>query len=127
MEDLIVNNRPVNLDLRTIRMPVTAILSILHRISGVILFFGMPILLWMFGKSLSSANEFQYLQNLLENVFVKLMFLSILAALSYHIIAGVKHLMMDRGIGETKQGAKISSIIVILISLVVFTLLGTQL
>lgn len=126
MEYPFVNNRPVNLDLRTIRMPIIAILSILHRISGIILFLGMPVLLWMLGKSINSEADFKSLQSLLDIVFFKLIFIGILAALAYHIIAGVKHLIMDLGYGETMQGAKTASIIVILLSLMAFILLGIQ-
>ncbi len=122
-----MNNRPVNLDLRTIRMPISATLSILHRITGVILFIGMPILLWMFGKSLGSPAEFQELVTLLDNVIFKLIFLGILAALGYHIIAGIKHLMMDKGIGETLDGAKISSRLIILGTVLLIIFLGAQL
>ena len=122
-----MNKRPLNLDLTTIRLPLTAILSIMHRISGIIIFFGMPILLWMFGKSLASEAEFMELQSLLDNMFYKFIFLGILAALSYHIIAGIKHLFMDRGYGESEQGAKIAGRLVILFSLIAFILLGMQL
>jgi succinate dehydrogenase / fumarate reductase cytochrome b subunit len=121
-----VNNRPVNLDLRTIRMPLTAILSIIHRISGVIIFLGMPILLWMFGKSLNSEYDFLYLMSKLDNIFIKLIFIGILAALVYHIIAGVKHLFMDIGIGESEQGAKIATRLVLIISLISLAILGAQ-
>ena len=108
-------------------MPLTAITSIIHRISGVILFFGMPILLWMFGKSLSSAADFEYLLSLLDNILFKLIFLGIIAALIYHVFAGIKHLFMDRGVGETEQGGKIASRLVIVVSLIGIILLGTQL
>lgn len=121
-----MNKRPVNLDLTTIRLPLAGVLSILHRISGVIIFFGMPILLWMFGKSLSSEADFLELQNLLGNLFYKLIFLGILAALSYHIIAGIKHLFMDKGIGETEGSAKIAGRLTIFFTLIAFILLGSQ-
>jgi len=122
-----VNKRPVNLDLTTIRLPLTAVLSIMHRISGVIIFLGMPILLWMFGQSLSSEADFLYLQDLLDNLFFKLVFLGILAALSYHIIAGIKHLFMDQGIGESATSAKIAARLVILFTVIAFIFLGSQL
>ena len=122
-----MNKRPVNLDLTTIRLPLSAVLSILHRISGVIIFLGMPILLWMFGQSLSSEADFLYLQELLGNTFYKLVFLGILAALSYHIIAGIKHLFMDIGIGESETSAKIAARLVILFTLIAFIFLGSQL
>jgi len=105
---------------------MTAILSILHRISGVLLFLGMPILLWMFGKSLSSMADFQDLLALFDNILFKLIFFGILAALVYHIIAGTKHLMMDLGFGETKQGSKIASRLVLVVSLISIIMLGVQ-
>ena len=122
-----MNNRPVSIDFRTIRMPMTAILSILHRISGVLLFLGMPILLWMFGRSLGSTADFQDLQLLLDNILFKLIFFGILAALIYHIIAGTKHLLMDLGIGETEQGSKIASRMVLVASLISIIILGVKL
>jgi len=127
MEDLIVDNRPVNLDLRTIRMPFMATLSILHRISGIILFFGMPILLWILHETLQSAEGFNSITVLLENTFYRLILLGILAAFGYHVIAGIKHLFMDRGIGDTLEGAKISSKLVVIFSLLWFIYLGMQL
>ncbi len=127
MEDLIVTNRPVNLDLRTIRMPFVATLSILHRISGILIFLGTPILLWMLSESLSSAEGFQSVVILLDNLFYKLIFLGILAAFGYHIIAGIKHLFMDRGIGETEESAKVTTVLVVVFSLIWFVFLGMQL
>ena len=121
------SKRPVNLNLTTIRFPLTAILSILHRITGVIIFLGMPILLWMFAKSLSSEAGFLELQTMLDNTLCKLIFLGILAALSFHIIAGIKHLFLDKGIGESESGAKISSRLVLFSTLLVLIFLGAQL
>jgi len=108
-------------------MPVTAILSILHRISGVIIFLGMPILLWMFGKSLASAAEFQSLLSLLDNIFLKIIFLGIITALGYHVIAGIKHLFMDRGIGETLEGAKVAGRLVMIATLILVIFMGSLL
>ncbi|MCP4412657.1 MAG: succinate dehydrogenase, cytochrome b556 subunit [Gammaproteobacteria bacterium] len=122
-----VNNRPVNLDLRTIRMPATAILSILHRITGVIIFLGMPILLWMLGKSLGSAAEFHDLLTLLDNIFLKIIFLGTITALGYHVIAGIKHLFMDRGIGETLEGSKVAGRLVMVATLILLIIIGSLL
>ena len=121
-----MNKRPVNLDLRTIRMPFSATLSILHRISGIIIFLGMPILLWLFGLSLSSAEGFAEMMSLLDNIIYRLMFFGILMALGYHVIAGIKHLFMDKGIGETKESSKVTSVIVVVLSIILFILLGVQ-
>jgi len=127
MEDLIVDTRPVNLDLRTIKMPYMATLSILHRISGIVLFFGMPILLWILHESLQSVESYQTIETLLREPFYRFIFLGILAAFGYHVIAGIKHLFMDRGIGDSIDGAKISSRLVTFFSLLWFIFLGTQL
>lgn len=121
-----MNKRPVNLDLRTIRMPFTATLSILHRISGIVIFLGMPMLLWLFSMSLSSAENFAEMMSLLDNMIYRLMFFGILMALGYHIIAGIKHLFMDKGIGETEKSSKVASILVVTLSLILFVLLGAQ-
>ncbi len=59
MKKAVNSKRPVNLDLRTIKLPVTAYTSILHRISGVILFLGIAVLLFALDKSLSSEEGFE--------------------------------------------------------------------
>ena len=107
-------------------MPFSATLSILHRISGIIIFLGMPILLWLFGMSLSSAEDFTEMMSLLDNTLYRLMFLGILMALGYHVIAGIKHLFMDKGYGETAEGSKAASIIVVSLTVLLLIFLGAQ-
>lgn len=63
--------RPVNLDLQTISFPVTAIASILHRVSGVITFVALAILLWMLGTSLASPEGFESVVAIMDNFLVK--------------------------------------------------------
>ena len=94
------SKRPVNLDLRTIKLPVTAYTSILHRISGVILFVSIAILLWMLDTSLSSESGFEQVQSCLQPPLAKLVVWGILAASLYHLVAGVRHLVMDAGVGD---------------------------
>lgn len=118
------SQRPVNLDLRTIKLPVTAYASILHRISGVILFFGLLILLYVLELSLSSAEGFAQVQDFLANPLVKLVLWGLLSALLYHLVAGVRHLLMDTGIGETLEGGKTGARIVLAVSLVLIVLAG---
>ncbi|MDU6411660.1 MAG: succinate dehydrogenase cytochrome b556 subunit [Yersiniaceae bacterium] len=92
--------RPVNLDLQTIRFPVTAIASILHRVSGVITFVAVGILLWLLGISLSSEEGFMQAAAIMNSGFVKFIFWGILTALAYHICGGIRHLLMDFGMIE---------------------------
>ncbi|GAA6129698.1 succinate dehydrogenase, cytochrome b556 subunit [Halopseudomonas sabulinigri] len=118
------SKRPVNLDLRTIKLPVTAYTSILHRISGVILFVSIAILLWMLDTSLSSESGFEQVQSCLQHPLAKLVVWGILAALLYHLVAGVRHLVMDAGVGEGLESGKRGSQAVIVISVILIVLLG---
>ena len=101
------SERPVNLDLTTFRFPITAIASILHRVAGVILFFGSFILMALLGMSLENQAGFADTLALLENGFVSFIVWGVLAALAYHFVAGVKHLFMDMGYGETLESGRL--------------------
>lgn len=97
MGKTVKKQRPVNLDLQTIRFPVTAIASILHRVSGVITFVAVGILLWLLGLSVSSQEGFTQAAAIMNSFFVKFIFWGILTALAYHICGGIRHLLMDFG------------------------------
>ena len=114
------DERPVNLEITSLTFPLAAIASILHRISGVGLFFGMSILLYLLEMSLSSETEFERAIKLLESSLIKLLIWLIMLAVFYHLIAGIKHLFLDLGIGESKAGAKFGAITTFL----VFSLAG---
>lgn len=118
------SQRPVNLDLRTIKLPVTAYTSILHRISGVILFFGIAVMLYALDKSLVSEEGFAEVQACLTSPLAKLVIWGLLSALLYHLVAGIRHLIMDLGVGETLEGGKLGSKIVLAISVVLIVLAG---
>jgi succinate dehydrogenase / fumarate reductase cytochrome b subunit len=121
------DKRPVNLDFKTLRLPLPAITSILHRISGVVVFGGVFVLLWLLSSSLQSERGFTDVQNWLTAPLVKVVVWGILAGLLYHLIAGVKHLIMDMGIGETLEGAKTSAKLVVIISVIAIVLAGVWL
>ena len=118
------SKRPVNLDLRTIKLPVTAVTSFLHRVSGIILFLSIAIMLWMLDVSLSSESGFEEIQSCLQHPLAKLVIWGILAALLYHLVAGVRHLVMDAGVGEGLESGKRGSQVVIVISVILIALLG---
>ena len=122
------DNRPVNLDIGTIQLPITSYVSILHRISGVAIFAGVAILLWLLDGSLASAESFAATQSLLANsVLLRLVVWLVLCGFIYHATAGVKHLVMDLGIGETLQGGKVLAIGTMLISGVLIIAAGVWL
>src|SRR5690625_7925215 len=85
------DNRPVNLDLRTIKLPAAALTSITHRITGIILFFSLPILLWMLDKFLTSEDGFN---NVLESVLLKIVVWGVLFFLLYYILYCVHYLVV---------------------------------
>lgn len=118
------DNRPVNLDLTSIHLPITAYVSLLHRVSGVFIFAGLAVLLCMLDQSLESKAAFAELQQSLASLPAKIILWLVLTATAYHTIAGVKHLVMDVGIGESLEGGVMGARIVIVLSLVSAVLLG---
>ena len=92
--------RPVNLDLGTIALPITSYVSILHRVSGVIMFFAVAVLLWLLESSLASEDSFNELSDLFNNPLCQIIVWGTLAALAYHSVAGMRHMIMDFGVGE---------------------------
>lgn len=117
-------NRPVNLDISTIKLPITAYVSILHRVSGVILFVGVAILLCMLDASLESAESFAALKEGLQNPVYQFLIWGTIAALAYHTVAGIKHLIMDAGIGESLEGGQTGAKIVLVVAVVLIVLAG---
>jgi len=121
------DKRPVNLDIGSIRLPITAYVSILHRVSGVVLLVLAGVGLWMLDASLSSEAGFAALQDALTSFWVKLVLWALIAALAYHLTAGVRHLVMDLGIGETLRGGVLGARLVLVISVVLTILAGVWL
>lgn len=118
------NNRPVNLDISTISFPITAIVSITHRVSGLISIAGALVLLWMLSMSLASEQSFNELKETLSSPAVTIIIWGILAALAYHCVAGIRHLVMDAGIGETLEGGRLGAKLVVAISAVLIIAIG---
>lgn len=106
------------------RLPITAWASITHRASGVFLFAGMAVLLWVLDVSLSSPESFASLREYLANPLMKLMIWAVMSGLIYHSLAGIKHLVMDMGIGETMAGGILGVRIVVGLSIVLILLAG---
>ncbi len=114
------SNRPVNLSMATVielnlKSPV-AVASILHRLSGVLLFFVTPGLLWLLQCSLSSPEGFADVQALLSGVVAKLILFVALAGLVYHFLAGIKHLIADWGIGESLEGGRLFAKVTLIVA-----------
>ena len=92
------------------RLPITAWVSIAHRASGAFLIAGVGVLIWLLDLSLSSEQGFASAREWLDGGLVKIVLWLILTALVYHTAAGIKHLVMDVGIGETMPGGVLGAI-----------------
>lgn len=105
------SNRPVNLSMGQVlavnlRSPV-AIASILHRVSGIIIFLLIPVLLWLLQGSLSSPESFLHVkEQVFGNIVVRLIVWVFVAGLIFHFIMGVKHLLGDMGCNEGLQSGR---------------------
>jgi succinate dehydrogenase / fumarate reductase cytochrome b subunit len=120
----VTDKRPVNLDLNAFHFPLPAIASISHRISGVALVVGVGILIYMLDQSLASEASFAALKECMTSFWAKLVVWGVLSALIYHSVAGVKHLIMDAGIGETLEGGQMAAKMVFAVSAVLIVLGG---
>ena len=121
------DKRPVNLDLSQFSFPLPALTSIVHRATGIILFVGIAILMYILELSLSSEEGFNSVKECLDGFFVKFIIWGILSGLLYHLVAGTKHLLMDLGIGETLEGGILGAKITIVVSVVLILLAGVWL
>ena len=111
----------------TIHFQITAKVSILHRLSGVLLFLVIPVLLWLFQASLRSAYDFHQVSALLTTPLAKCILLIVLASLFYHLFAGIRHLVMDAGFGDSLQHGRLGAKIVLGISAVMTIIIGAWL
>lgn len=118
------DKRPVNLDIRTIRLPITAYVSILHRVSGVALFGVAGLLLWMLDLSLRSEESFAALKAVLTSGWCRLVVWAMLSAVAYHLVAGIRHLIMDMGVGETLKGGVLGARLVLICTAILIALTG---
>jgi succinate dehydrogenase / fumarate reductase cytochrome b subunit len=119
------NSRPINVgigDLMSFRWPITAITSIAHRVSGVVLFVGVGFLLFALQMSVSSNTGFESLVAMIASPLGKFITWGLLSALAYHFVAGIKHLLMDRGWGETLEGATLAARLTVFFSAILIAL-----
>lgn len=121
------DQRPVNLDIGTMKLPITAYVSILHRVSGIALFGAIAVLLWMLDASLSSPESFAALQECMQAWWVKAIVWLIVAGLAYHTVMGVRHMIMDFGIGESLEGGRLGAKLALVIAIAAMVAAGVWL
>ncbi len=121
------NKRPKHLALHLIRFPLPAIVSILHRASGMLLFLCLPLLLWSLQYSLRSIETFTLLAWMFQHPASKLFMLVMLWAFLHHLCAGIRYLAIDLDYGVKLAQARASSRWVLAVSLTLTVLLGVRL
>lgn len=119
--------RPVFLDIPNIRLPIPGIVSILHRISGVLLFLSLPLLLCFLAGTLSREAAFETYRSIVSNPFVKLVLIGLLWAYLHHSFAGIRFLLLDAHKGLELQTARATAKLVFVSALVVTLVLGVWL
>jgi succinate dehydrogenase / fumarate reductase cytochrome b subunit len=121
-------------DLPNYRLPAAGIVSILHRISGFLMFLLMPLIIWMFDSSITSEISFAKLSaafniglGFVPGWFMKLIALALIWAYLHHFIAGLRHLYMDMFHAVTKEFGKSSAIVTLVLSIGLTAVLGAKL
>lgn len=102
--------------LRNYRLPLPGIISILHRISGLLLFLCLPLLLWLFDLSLASERSFDRFVQISQSWLTRVVLLGLVWALLHHLCAGVRFLLLDLHLGVDRIAALRSSMAVLAVS-----------
>ena len=108
--------RPVYLNLFRIHLPLAGWVSILHRVSGVLLFAALPLGVWALSVSLSGENGFRRVAGWVSHPLTRLLLLGLIWAFFHHLFAGMRHLALDAHWGTHLRQARFSSVMVMLAS-----------
>ncbi|HQR02711.1 MAG: succinate dehydrogenase, cytochrome b556 subunit [Proteobacteria bacterium] len=122
----ITKPRPKFLTLTEIRQPVSAIVSILHRVSGAGLFLCLPFLICLLQLSLGSPENFQTFKAIVGNPIAKLVLFGLIWAYLHHFCAGIRFLLLDLHIGVEKPQARASAKGVLVISLAITAVIAAK-
>ena len=123
-----MKQRPVYLDLPRIRLPLPGIISILHRLSGALLFFaGIPLLLYGVAGSLASPEAYADMKASFAHPIAKLVLIGLVWSYLHHFCAGIRYLLLDIHRGIELAPARRSSAVVLVLSLALTLILGARL
>lgn len=130
----VYTNVNVFTDLTGYRLPIAGIVSILHRISGLLMFLLLPFVVWLFDTSVSSEISFESFRSafvagigFVPAVLVKLTVLALVWAYLHHLIAGLRHLWMDSTHAVSKEQGRNSAVVTLVLSVALTVLLGAKL
>jgi len=119
--------RPVHLNLMQIRLPLPGLVSILHRISGALLFVSAVWLMFLLDRSLASEESFYEIKRYLDYGIVKLCLLVLIWAFFHHFCAGIRYLLLDLHKGIELPAARMSSWVVLIASVLMTAFFGAKL
>lgn len=119
--------RPKYLNLIQIRLPFAGFVSILHRVSGALLFLFLPVLLWLFASSLGSQDSFDAYKAAVSHPLAKLVLLGLLWAYMHHFCAGIRFLFLDMHMGLGKEASFKSAGAVMAVSIILTLTFGGML
>lgn len=114
------SKRPKNLDLLSVKFPMSAVMSIGHRAAGIVLFLSLPYFLYLLQLSLTNETGFAMARAELQGPWVKIISLMLVWALTHHFFAGIRYFLLDLDIGIDKSMAQKSAIIVMVTGFLVF-------
>lgn len=101
--------RPVYLNLIKIRLPVTGMVSIAHRVSGFLLFLSIPFSIYLLDLSVTSSQGYEQSVQLLQHPVIQILLLFLVWALLHHLLAGVRYLLLDFDIAIDKAASKMTA------------------
>lgn len=108
------------------RLPWVGKVSILHRISGAVLFLLLPFILNLFDQSLASELSYQKFQAFTSNILVRLICLGLIWSFLHHFCAGIRYLLLDLEIGVEKSESNRSAIIVLVVGIALTAVVGLK-
>lgn len=127
MAEIAAKKRPKYLNLFEIKLPLPGWVSILHRVSGAGLFLMLPLLIYLLGLSLGSAESFDTFKGIVGHWFVKLILIGLMWAYLHHFCMGIRVLLIDLQVGVEKAQARASAVAVLVVSLILTAILGAKL
>lgn len=117
------DSRPFYLNLIRIRLPIQGVVSIIHRITGVLLFIAIPFSVYLLDLSLQGESGFTKAQDILSSIFVQLAVLLLLWSLLHHFFAGLRYLLIDFDIGVDKQGSRLTAWLVLILEIITLAII----
>ncbi len=117
-----MKSKHIFLNLFFIKFPITAMTSIIHRVTGLFLFLCIPIFLYFLKISLASESSFLLAKNLFDFFYIKFFLFIFLSSFIYHFVMGLKHIVMDLGFFEGKTSSSNFALFALILSILLIFL-----